>query len=164
MTSSFSLRTRSPKVTRPLGKFLPGGPLSLINMPYKSCQPQGKHTEEDVFVYIKQSMEVPMGDSEDVADYHHKFLELVEPLLNKHLLDQVECDILFWYGFHPEDRAMLLRHLSSSRYQSATSPSNKCSIQRMTSSHKDPETYKENSKTHWSKALDTEEHATTGAT
>ena len=60
-----------------------------------------------------------MGDSADVVDYLDKFLELVEPLLDKHRLDRVERDILFWYGFHPKDRTMLLCCLSSSRYQSA---------------------------------------------
>ena len=56
-------------------------------MQYKSHQSQGKCAEEDVFNYIRRSMEVPMGDSEDVVDYHDKFLELVEPLLDKHWLD-----------------------------------------------------------------------------
>ena len=86
-TSSFSLRTWSPEATRPLGKFPLGRPLSSIDMPYKSCQPQSKRAEEDVFDYIRRSMEVPMGDSEDVVDYHNKFLELVEPFLDKRWLD-----------------------------------------------------------------------------
>ena len=49
-----------------------------------------------------------MRDEEDAIEYYNQFLDLAEPLLNSQWLDNKESDMLFWYGFHPADRIMLL--------------------------------------------------------
>jgi hypothetical protein len=53
-------------------------------------------------------MKKTMHDEDNVSMYYNRFLDLVEPLLNSHLLDNEECNMLFWYGFHPEDHAMII--------------------------------------------------------
>ena len=62
-------------------------------------------------------MEEPRRDRDDVTDYYYKFLNLVELLLDNRWLDEDECNILFWYGFHPENCMIFLCCLSSSHYQ-----------------------------------------------
>jgi hypothetical protein len=44
-------------------------------------------------------------------EFYNKFLDLAEPLLDSRLMDDDESDELFWYGFHSDDRTMLLRRL-----------------------------------------------------
>ena len=49
-----------------------------------------------------------MCDEDDVNKYYNRFLDLANPLLNSYHLKDKECNILFWYGFHPEDCMMIL--------------------------------------------------------
>src|SRR5579863_9481598 len=82
-------------------------------MPYDSCQSQGKRTKQNIFDHVMWSMEFPMCDEDEVITYYERFLDLTETLLDSRWLDDEECNMLFWYGFHPEDRAMLLCRLRS---------------------------------------------------
>jgi len=58
-------------------------------------------------------MEALMNKEDQVIKYYNRFLDLAEPLLDARWLDDNDTDKLFWYGFHPEDRAMLLYWLCS---------------------------------------------------
>jgi hypothetical protein len=80
-------------------------------MPYHSQQLQDKHEKQDLFDYVMQSMEKPMNSEDDVFGYYDQFRELAKPLFKKHWLNKDEGDVLFWYGFHPEDHAMILCRL-----------------------------------------------------
>ena len=53
-----------------------------------------------------------MSSEDDIIKHYDRFLDLADPLLNSHHLDDDKGDILFWYSFHPEDHAMLLYQLS----------------------------------------------------
>jgi hypothetical protein len=57
-------------------------------------------------------MELPMSEESEVAKYYNWFLELAKPLFNLHVLEDKECNTLFWCGFHPDNHAMLLYHVS----------------------------------------------------
>jgi len=81
-------------------------------MPYNSQQPQDKRVKQNIFKYVRWSMEETMSSEDDVIKHYNRFLDLADPLLDSHHLDDDECDILFWYSFHPEDHAMLLYQLS----------------------------------------------------
>ena len=58
--------------------------------------------------YACLTMERPMNKEDEVIRYHEQFLDLAKPLLDSHWLDNEECDMLFWYRFHPEDCTMIL--------------------------------------------------------
>jgi len=66
---------------------------------------------EEVFQYVIWSMECPMNNEEDILNYYNHFLDLCKPLLNMHLLDEKEQNMLFWYGFSPINHTMLLCNL-----------------------------------------------------
>jgi hypothetical protein len=80
-------------------------------MPYDSYRPQGKRTKKNIFDHVRWSMEFPTSDEDEAINYYNRFLDLAEPLLDSRLLDSEECDALFWCGFHPDDRVMLLCRL-----------------------------------------------------
>jgi hypothetical protein len=82
-------------------------------MPYNSHQSQSKNAKKNVFNYVLWSMDQPMSKEDDAIKYYRQFLDLTKPLLDTCGLDDEDCNKLFWYGFHPEDRAMLLCWLRS---------------------------------------------------
>jgi len=82
-------------------------------MPYDNHQPQDRHVKQNIFDYVRWSMEALMNKEDQVIKYYNRFLDLAEPLLDARWLDDNDTDKLFWYGFHPEDRAMLLYWLCS---------------------------------------------------
>jgi hypothetical protein len=82
-------------------------------MPYNSQPPPSTNTKKNVFDYVLWSMEFPMNDESKVIKYYNQFLDLTKPLLDSYGLDDEDCNKLFWYGFHPEDRVMLLCWLRS---------------------------------------------------
>jgi len=53
-------------------------------------------------------MERPMNEEDKVVRYHERFLDLAQPLLDSHWLNDKECNTLFWYGFHLQDHTMIL--------------------------------------------------------
>ena len=90
-------------------------PFPLYGSPYDSHQSWSKHTKKNIFDYVRWSAEQAFSNEDDVIKHYDRFLDLAEPLLDSQQLDDKECDILFWYGFHPEDRAMLLYQLLAKR-------------------------------------------------
>jgi len=54
-----------------------------------------------------------MSNEDEVMTYCKRFLDLTKPLLESCWLNDEECNTLFWYGFHFEDRAMILCRLHS---------------------------------------------------
>ena len=81
-------------------------------MPYISHLDPANRAEEDVFDYVLWSMKHRMNDKDEVGKYYNQFLDLTKPLLDSCLLDDEECNKLFFYGFHLIDRALLLCRLS----------------------------------------------------
>jgi hypothetical protein len=77
-------------------------------MSYNSQPPPSKNAKRNVFDYVLWSMELPMSEESKVTEYYNRFMDLAEPLLDSRLLEDEECDALFWCGFHPDDRALLL--------------------------------------------------------
>jgi len=77
-------------------------------MSYNSQQSQNKHIKHDIFKYVRWSMEETMSSEDNVIKHYNRFLDLADPLLDSYHLKDEECDTLFWYGFHPEDHAMIL--------------------------------------------------------
>jgi len=63
-------------------------------------------------------MERPMNEEDKVVRYHKQFLDLAQPLLDSHWLNNEECDALFWYGFHSQDCMMILSrvHFKPAKY------------------------------------------------
>jgi hypothetical protein len=53
-----------------------------------------------------------MSKESEVTKYHNQFLDLAELLLNACILEDKDFNALFWYGFHPDDHAMLLYYFS----------------------------------------------------
>jgi hypothetical protein len=87
-------------------------------MPYNSQPPPSKNTKKNVFNYVLWSMELPMNEETDPTKYYNGFQDLAKPSLNLHWLDKKERDMLFQYGFYPDDCAMLLYHFSEYPCQS----------------------------------------------
>jgi hypothetical protein len=77
-------------------------------MPHNSQLPPNKHAKKNVFNYVLWSMELPMSEESKVTQYYNRFINLAEPLLDLHLLEDEECDALFWCGFHLDNHALLL--------------------------------------------------------
>jgi hypothetical protein len=71
-----------------------------------------KNAKKNVFNYILWSMELPMSKESEVTKYYNQFLDLAKPLLDSDVLEDKECNALFWCGFHLDDCVMLLYHFS----------------------------------------------------
>ena len=56
-----------------------------------------------------------MEDEIDVAHYFKRFRTLSDPLLFYRCMSKRECDMLFWKGFHVNNRAALLPYLLDKR-------------------------------------------------
>jgi hypothetical protein len=52
-----------------------------------------------------------MSKESKVIKYYNQFRDFAEPLLDLCLLDDDKCNVLFWYGFHSKDHAVLLCRL-----------------------------------------------------
>ena len=52
-----------------------------------------------------------MNSEDDVLEYYDQFQELAKPLFKNYWLNKDKGDVLFWYGFHPKDCAMILYRL-----------------------------------------------------
>ena len=107
-----------------------------------------------------------MKDEDEVTEYYSRFLDLIKPLLDGRWLDKVEQDMLFWYGFHSEDRATLLCRLSGNPHHPSrcTFLSERYSLPPATSSLKIGGIYSENATMAWCGTRDLEGHTmTTGA-
>ena len=57
--------------------------------------------------FIKDSSRNQMYCEEDVLQYHKAFMYHTDPLIHSRHLTESECDVEFWYGFHPHDRDCL---------------------------------------------------------
>jgi hypothetical protein len=77
-------------------------------MPYNSQPPLSKKTKKNVFNYVLWLIELPMSEESEVTRYYNQFLDFAKPLLDVCILEDEECEELFWYGFHPDDRCLLL--------------------------------------------------------
>ena len=104
-----------------------------------------------------------MSSEDDLIKHYNRFLDLADPLLDSRKLDDEECDVLFWYGFHPEDRAMLLHRLPKRRNR-RTFPSGRYFTQRAKSFLKSQKTSSESFGTLWNSTRYPEGHAMTGVT
>jgi hypothetical protein len=80
-------------------------------MPYNSQPPLSKKTKKNVFNYVLWLIELPMSEESEVTRYYNQFLDFAEPLLNVCILEDEECEELFWYGFHLDDHCLLLQQL-----------------------------------------------------
>jgi hypothetical protein len=78
-------------------------------MPYNNQPPLSKNAKKNVFNYILWSMELPMSKESEVTRYYNQFLDFAEPLLDTCILENKECEELFWYGFHPDNHCLLLQ-------------------------------------------------------
>jgi hypothetical protein len=84
-----------------------------LAMPYNSQPPLSKNTKKNVFNYILWLMELPMTEESEVTKYYNWFLDLTEPLLDLCMLEDKECNTLFWCSFHPDDHALLLYYFAN---------------------------------------------------
>jgi hypothetical protein len=66
-----------------------------LTMPHNSQSPLSTNTKKNVFNYVLWSMARPMSKENEAIKYHNRFLDLTEPLLNTHWLDDEECNRLF---------------------------------------------------------------------
>jgi hypothetical protein len=82
-----------------------------LMMPYNSQPPLSENARKNVFNYVLWSMALPMSEESEVIKYYNQFLDFAEPLLDACILEDKECEELFWYGFHLDDRQLLLQQL-----------------------------------------------------
>jgi hypothetical protein len=52
-----------------------------------------------------------MSEQMEVTKHYDKFMDLAEPLFTSYLLENEECNVLFWHSFHPNDCLLLLHRL-----------------------------------------------------
>jgi hypothetical protein len=78
-------------------------------MPHNSQPTPSKHAKKNVFNYTLWSMEQPlMSKQTEVTEHYNEFMELAKPLFTLYLLENKECDMLFWHGFHPDNHLLFL--------------------------------------------------------
>src|SRR5712691_1978465 len=64
-----------------------------------------------LYEFIDRSSRRLIEDEDDVSRYFERFQTLSDPLTYFGFISKSECNQLFWQGFHPNDRAMLLPYL-----------------------------------------------------
>ena len=78
-------------------------------MLYNSHSNPSSQDTQGPFDYIWRSMGLPMNDEKEVIRHCHRFLE---PLFDSYLLYEDELDVLFSYGFHPDNCVIILCRLT----------------------------------------------------
>ena len=78
---------------------------------YVSPTAAGKHTKKMLIELAEDSAQSRMEYETDVIDYHRQFNTISKPLIDNGKITISERNILFWHGFHPEDRRALHERL-----------------------------------------------------
>ena len=78
---------------------------------YVSPTTAGKHTKKMLLKLVEDSAQSCMEYETDMIDYHRQFNTISKPLIDNGKITTSERNILFWRGFHPEDRRALHEHL-----------------------------------------------------
>ena len=67
--------------------------------------PSRRRSKQQLYDFVKFSMKLYMKGEDDVYRYYQQFQMLSLRLLDLRRLSEEERDMMFWLGFHPEDRA-----------------------------------------------------------
>jgi len=84
----------------------PSLPLSSPHVPI-----QLRLNKQELYNLVSQSSKQLIEDEIDMYRYFAHFWILSGPLLSSGYVSDTECNKLFWQGFHPDNRAMLLPYL-----------------------------------------------------
>ena len=66
-----------------------------------------RRSKQQLYDFVKFSMKLYMEGDDDVFRYYQHFQILSHQLLDGRRLSEEERDMMFWLGFHPEDRVTL---------------------------------------------------------
>jgi hypothetical protein len=80
---------------------------------YMDVSAQGKYIQDKLRDFTKESCKHHQCKEEDVLQYYRWFQLLSKPLLDANLLTPRQCNIAFWFYYHPKDRQILQHRLTS---------------------------------------------------
>jgi len=80
-------------------------------MAHSSTHVQNMLDKQELDNFVYWSSKCLMEDEIDVARYFERFQTLSDPLLFYQCMSKRECDMLFWKGFHVNNRTALLPYL-----------------------------------------------------
>src|SRR5712691_6977616 len=80
-------------------------------MSYSHRSTQRQADKQRLYEFVDNSSKWLMEDEDDMAQYFKHFNTISKPLLYFHRISRMDCNKLFWQGFHPDDRARLLPYL-----------------------------------------------------
>jgi hypothetical protein len=83
---------------------------SLVNV-FGTTIPHHQITKQKLHNLVEDSCRMQMDRKEDMLQYYRTFKHYSDPLIRSGHLTEMNCDIEFWYGFHPHNRDILWQRL-----------------------------------------------------
>jgi hypothetical protein len=81
---------------------------------YGEASMMSHYSKQRLWEFIKLTSKSHMADEDDVKTYYKHFLVLCKPLIQHCKITEEECNTVFWGGFHPEDRRLMIPRLIAS--------------------------------------------------